>query len=433
MSVRFRKMAWCLAILSLVVISGCTAGGGAAGGGNNNAAPDDGSNDNAANDNTANDNSGDGTGGGGGDQDVANDNGTDDGANDNSGGDGGGVGDNDNENDNSSGGGAGGVVPADLDADEVHASFAAIWSDFDQKYAHFPIKGTDWDAVRTQYEPQFQTALTTSEFLSRMAAMLGTLNDVNVWLEAGDDVVPSVTDEPVRNYAAEDVVHYFTGGLDQVGDFPLWHSWMENNLAYIGIDSFNPVLWEGLTDSDIDDLFALYADADGMVIDLRRNAGGNEIFAIVFGGRLTDSAYTYAYHKSKNESPDHDDFTALQPHILNPWITPPYTGTVACLIGEANAEVAEWFVLMMLERPFETTFIGDATRGVYGYPLEQSLDNGIKYFIPTREGYRADQTTTIEGVGIPPTAGFAIAPGEGTSYTDDSDLVLERAIELLGP
>jgi len=208
---------------------------------------------------------------------------------------------------------------------------------------------------------------------------------------------------------------------------------MEGNIAYIGIDSFSPLLWEGLSDADVDDVFALYADAAGMVVDVRRNAGGNELFAKVFGSRLTDSSYVYGSHRAKNVSGEHDDFGPFATHRLEPWITPPYVGPVVCLIGEENMEDAEWFVLMMLERPHDTTLMGDTTRGAMGYPLEHALDSGIKYVIPSREGYRADQTTTIEGVGIAPGDGFAIAPGDGTSYTDASDLVIERALELLAP
>jgi hypothetical protein len=440
MSVRIRRIAWCLALFSLAVFAGCAAstGGGVGGGSRPGVSNDNTSNDNTSDDGALNDNAGDDVDAGDADGDGSGDVGDDDDDTDGTGDDVA-VGDDDDagggdDGTSGGGGGAGGGGLTELTAEQVDTAFSTIWSDYDERYSHFPVKAVDWGAVRDQFAPQFTTGLSTSEFLNRIAVMLGTLNDVNVWLLDSDgELVDTTDDSPERNYADGEVDHYFLNGLDQLEDFPLFHSWMEGNIAYIGIDSFSSVLWEGLTDEQVDDVFALYADADGMVVDIRRNSGGNELFAKVFGGRLTDTAYVYGYHRTKNISSDHDDFTDFQMHRLEPWVSPPYLGPVVCLIGEENMTDAEWFVLMMVERPYETYLMGDSTRGALGSPLERSLDVGISYFIPSRLAYAADQTTTIEGVGIAPDDGLAIAPGQGTSYTDDSDLVIEEALELLAP
>ena len=72
---------------------------------------------------------------------------------------------------------------------------------------------------------------------------------------------------------------------------------------------------------------------------------------------------------------------------------------------------------------------GDGTptdsAGKQAFPIEDVAT----YWIPNWETYRADKTTKIEDVGIPPMASYAIAPEE--SYSGEEDFVLKEAIELL--
>lgn len=313
----------------------------------------------------------------------------------------------------------------DEDDDQAHAWFEQVWTDFDQNYSHFETKGMDWDAIRDEYEPQFQADLSIGEFTSLIATMLAELQDLHVWLLDTDD-------QPVEVYsrsATPNYPNFYPDGAQQMESFPLRHGWLDNNIAFISIETFDGDQWDGLRTGDVDNLFATYADADAMVIDVRFNNGGNEMVAQTFAGHLTETGYVYGYVQPKNPGPDHNDFGDFVEHAVEPAENELFLKTVVCLIGERNMSSAEWFVLMMLENPNGITLIGDATRGSSGNPQEFSLDNGIKYYIPSWEAYRADQTTKIEDVGIEPTAGQAIAPEE--SYTDDRDLVLEHAVELL--
>ncbi len=327
----------------------------------------------------------------------------------------------DNENDNADGGGT-----------QAHAWFEQVWTDFDRNYSHFEDKGVDWNAIRDEYEPQFQGDLSTDQFVTKLAEMLAELRDLHVWLfDVNDQPVEVYSRPAAENYPSGYPERYYPGGVQQLQGYPLWHGWMDHNLAYISIESFEGDRWDGLGTGELDTLFATYAEADALVVDVRPNNGGNEIVATAIVGHLTDQSYVYGYHRTKNPGPDHADFGAFEEHRLEAAENQRFLKPVACLIGERNMSSAEWFVLMMLENPRGITLIGDATRGSSGNPQEFSLDNGIKYYIPSWEAYRADQTTKIEDVGVPPTTGYAIAPEE--SLSGDQDFVLERAVELLAP
>ncbi|MFH0982555.1 MAG: S41 family peptidase [Planctomycetota bacterium] len=315
---------------------------------------------------------------------------------------------------------------------QAHDWFEKVWTDFDENYSHFETKDVDWDAIREDYEPQFQTELSTDAFLSQMATMLAELRDLHVWLfDAGGQPVDVYSHPAAQNYPNGYPDRYFPSGVQQMQDYPLRHGWLENNIAYLSIESFDGAQWDGLRTGEVDDLFALYADADALVIDVRSNNGGNELVGATLAGHLTDTAYVYGYHRTKNAGPDHNDFGELTEHRVDPAENQRFLRPAVCLIGERNLSSAEWFVLMMLENPGGITLIGDTTRGSSGNPQEFALGNGITYYIPSWEAYRADQVTPIEDTGIPPSPGQAIAAEE--SYTEDRDFVLERAIDVLAP
>ncbi|MCP4589763.1 MAG: hypothetical protein GY842_03380 [bacterium] len=316
---------------------------------------------------------------------------------------------------------------ADDEQSQAEAWFEQVWNDFDKNYSHFETKGVDWDAVRAQYAGQFQADSSLGEFTSRIAEMLAELRDLHVWLfDADGEVVEVYSRTAARNYP-----NFYPDGVQQMASFPLWHGWLDGNIAFISIETFDGDQWDGLRTGDVDDLFATYAGADAIVVDVRVNNGGNENVAQAFAGHLTETGYVYGYVKSKNSGTDHNDFSDFAEHRLEPAESGIFLKPVACLIGERNMSSAEWFVLMMLENPNDVTLIGERTRGSSGSPQEYSLDNGIKYYIPSWDAYHADQTTKIEDVGIDPSAGHLIAAED--SYTDDRDLVLEHALELLTP
>jgi len=292
----------------------------------------------------------------------------DDNANDNS--------DNDNLNDNANdnadgggGGGGGGDDSADYTAAQVQAWFDQVWRDFDQNYSHFADKNVDWNAVRNEYAGWFQTAMTESAFLTRLSDLLAELRDLHVWIEdAQGNISAPYMRSAEQNFPDDNTPSYFPQGLNQLESFPLFHGWLENNLAYIAVDTFSDSEWEGLRTSHLNGVFSAYGSAAGMVIDVRRNNGGSELIAKALAGYLTETSYVYGYHRLRNPGSNHADFGNWVEHGLEPALEHVYTGPVVCLIGQTNMSSAEWFVLMMRENPLGITLIGDTTRGSSGSP-----------------------------------------------------------------
>jgi hypothetical protein len=308
------------------------------------------------------------------------------------------------------------------------ALFDEVWNTFDENYSYFTYKGIDWDDLWATYRPNFATDLTADEFVDQLVPMLAELHDWHVEVTRADGTGvgthPGTVEE---NYPHTPRKLYTVGNADYnvLGDNVIYHAWFNNNLAYIRVDTLSTDTFATVNDADIQTLFSTtYAAADGMIIDIRPNNGGNENNAAKFAGHFTNASVVYGYTETRNGL-DHDDFDPLADKTLAP-LAPHFSKPVVCLIGQRCMSSAEWFTLMMRTCP-NVTLIGDTTRGGSGSPEEFTLSNGVRYKVSRWIAY-TDDSVEIEDNGIAPN--IAIAPGD-TSFDANHDYVIERAIQEL--
>lgn len=308
------------------------------------------------------------------------------------------------------------------------ALFDEVWSTFDEQYSYFTYKNIDWDDVGWRHRPSFADDLSADEFVNRLVIMLSELHDWHVEITRADGTGvgthPGAVEE---NYPHTPRKRYTVGNADYnvLGNNVIYHAWFENNIAYIRVDTLSTDTFATVNDADIQTLFTTtYAGADGMIIDIRPNNGGNENNAAKFAAHFTDTAVVYGYTETRN-GPGHDDFDPIQEKSLAP-AAPHFIGPVACLIGQRCMSSAEWFALMMRACP-NVTLIGDTTRGGSGSPEEFSLSNGVRYKVSRWVAY-TDDSVGIEDQGVAPN--ISIAPGNA-SFDSDHDYVIERAIQEL--
>ena len=307
----------------------------------------------------------------------------------------------------------------------VQAMFDEVWENFDRHYSYFSRKGVDWDAIRDQYRPEFASDLSGAEFAEKLATMLAELRDRHLVVQKPDDTYVEVYSPDVKlNYTSTPRNRYAPSGYETLGDNVVWHGWLENNIGYIRIDTLSTGSFDNISDADIEALFAKYADAVGMILDIRPNNGGDERIAAKFAGHFTDTARVYGYTQTRN-GPGHDDFGAQEPSTLQPAASNLFLKPTVCLIGARCMSSAEWLTLMMKVCP-NVTLVGDTTRGSSGNPQGFSLSNGVKYTVSTWIAYTYDGAL-IEDNGIMPA--IQIAPEN--SFDGEHDYVLEQAISQL--
>lgn len=318
------------------------------------------------------------------------------------------------------------------------AYFDKVWDQFNRNYSHFPAKaklGVDWDQLWNVYRPLFDQELSTDQVLDLIAQMLAELQDLHVVLLNPSGQPVEVYSRPgAQNWLGGYPYTYFPWGVSKLNNkYPLRHGWMADNIAYLSIESFDGDSWNGLRTSELDTLFATYAGADGMIVDIRRNSGGSENVAKAIAGYFTHSQAVYGYTRDRIVGNDRNAFASAVAHTLQPSASYRFSGYVVLLTSEVNMSSAEWFVLMMDACP-NVYLMGDKTRGSSGNPKSGNgqedfvLDNGISYLIPSWEAFDAEMNP-IEDCGIEPHEWYEAASCYNES--EGRDYLLERAVEWL--
>ena len=305
-----------------------------------------------------------------------------------------------------------------------------VWEEFDRTYSYFSHKKVDWDKVWIEHQADFDAITTPNDFAEKLNDILQVLRDWHVTVRKPDGKVIGYRAEVVPNYHPTKVVfaRYADGppyeNLKNAG--AIVHGWVSSNIAHVVVLTLSARFSESITEQDIDNLFAKYRSAQGMILDLRANGGGNENHAKLIAERFTDEPRIYGYVRSRIPGPDRNAFTDFVPKTLVPSSRTRFKGNVVCLVGQRTISSAEAFALMIRALP-QGTLVGDVTRGASGNPVEREVPElNVRYTLSTWMAFD-DQKHPLENVGISP----RIRIPATASYDEERDYVLETAIALI--
>jgi C-terminal processing protease CtpA/Prc len=168
------------------------------------------------------------------------------------------------------------------------------------------------------------------------------------------------------------------------------------------------------------------ADAPGLILDLRRNGGGNSALAAEMAGRLLDEPFTYGREFYRQRLPTRA-WWLWSERMVTP--RPPiYTGPVVVLIDTYNVSTAEEFIVALVDSGRAQT-VGRRTGGSTGNPLVFQLPGDATAQFSTGD-LRRQNGMRIEGVGIEPDLPVAWTL-EDVRRGRDPDVT--AAVELLLP
>lgn len=305
-------------------------------------------------------------------------------------------------------------------ATEAEAAFDTVWEAFDLEYAMFAIKpDIDWNALKAEYRPKLTTVKTTYGTGAVLAAMLAHLEDLHVYVRAGDEYVPGFTRERPLNAS-------FRAGPNLIGEMTdtkkqlIWAK-TSDGIGYINVT--------GLGNADLPRLFDLtlqrLATTWAIIIDLRYNGGGDETLAQKMAGRFADQTFLYSKNQYRN-GPNHDDLGPVLDRVFEPRGPWRYQSPVIALAGQRTMSSAESFLLMLDQCPNVTT-MGDRTAGSSANPRRVEAGGGITVNLP-RWLDLLPNGNRLDAVGVNPDIKIDAAPD---TFTNKSDPVLQAALERL--
>lgn len=227
--------------------------------------------------------------------------------------------------------------------------------------------------------------------------------------------------------------------------------WHENQIAYVALNSFQDQSIDSVFISKLPELYK----ANALIIDLRKNGGGNGDYGLEILKYLIPNKKLYgpksrtrnhiSTYKAWGEMTNPKD-TAIDPEYLKAYLNfigeyyydfPTMLRTLktshkrliiptAVLIGHNTASAAEDFLVYADKQPHFTK-IGSPTFGSTGQPYHFFLPGGGLARVCTKQDTYPDGTEFV-GIGIIPDI-----PVEQTlsDYMNNVDTVLESAIQFL--
>ena len=185
---------------------------------------------------------------------------------------------------------------------------------------------------------------------------------------------------------------------------------LENNIAYIQIDSFDA----NVASSFEEQITSLINNgATGIIIDLRNNGGGIVDEATGIADLFLDKGETILITKSKKENNEEETKSERDPIVKDI--------PVVILVNEATASASE-ILAGALKDNYGATIIGKQTYGKGVIQTLYTLTDGSGIKITTEEYYTPNHNQ-INEVGI--------TPDIEVDITENEDTQLQRAIEEL--
>lgn len=308
--------------------------------------------------------------------------------------------------------------------DTPQGNFEALWRIIDRHYCFLDYKqheiGLDWQAVYDKYRVRVDDDMSQMQLFEVLTQMLGELRDGHVNLSASHDYgrywswyenyPANFSDTLLRRYMGTD--YKIASGLD--------YRILDDNIGYIRYESFSSPIGEG----NLDDVLMHMMLCQGIIIDIRNNGGGDLTNADKLAARFCQEKTLVGYVQHKT-GPGHGEFSAMEPHYLEPSSNLRWHKPVVVLTNRHVYSAANEFVMYMKALP-QAKIVGDHTGGGAGIPFSSSLPNGWSVRFSAVPTYDA-QRQSIE---------FGIDPDYRVDITDADfargrDTIIEFARQLL--
>lgn len=299
--------------------------------------------------------------------------------------------------------------------------FEYMWKTLDERYTFFALKNIDWDSVHTVYSPKITNDMSDKAFFDTLSLMIDVLRDGHSGINSFFDEHKNVnfffnSPENFNERLLTDT--YFKGYGNRTGAF--YHAAIcDGKVGYIYYGSFS----YGFTDADFEYILQLYSDADGLIIDVRNNFGGqvNNVYKIACHFTQTRVAVLGSRLKS---GPGHHELTGITTTWLEPsgsyWNKP-----VCVLTNRKTYSAGSIFSIVMQELP-NVTVVGDSTGGGLGLPIGSELPNGWQMH------YAGSMILSPAGIchelGVPPDIETDMDP---VAEENGIDSIIEKACDVI--
>ena len=277
--------------------------------------------------------------------------------------------------------------------------FEQVWQLLNSNYPFFDQQGIDWKAIYKVYKPKLSDTTSEDELFKILSNMLEHFNSGHINLEAGNKRFCSLmkTNPKMEDFSWKLVRDkYLNKSFKSSPDSLFYYGWLTNEFAYLRVRRFPP---KGILEKYIDDIIGELSRAEGMVIDIRGNPGGNGFGVAALGSRFADKKRLYLKNFDRIGG-ENKEYVSPTYHYIEPLGPVQFKGPVILLQNVYSESGSDDFALAMRVLP-NATSVGETTGGCFSNYYPEKLINGWTLTMPW--SYAVDQNDFCwEGIGVPP-------------------------------
>ena len=320
---------------------------------------------------------------------------------------------------------SGGCHPLDKWENDYYGNFDALWKILDEHYCFFDAKNIDWSETGARYRAQIDPKWDNATFFAHCANMLAELRDGHTNLVSWFDVsyYRNWWSDYPQNFDLRLIEEHYLNFDFHSGSGFIYKYLEDRNVGYVRYASFAAAT----THSFINNMMLSMKDADGMVIDLRDNSGGDMTNVEKIASHFLQEQ-TLAGYISHKTGPGHGDFSEPYPYYFEPateqvrWFKP-----VVILTNRSTFSAANNFVAVMKGLP-HVAIIGATTGGGSGMPFTSEIPCGWAVRFSASPVYDANMKLTEYGIDPTPGGEIDLDPQQAQNGIDT---MLEFAIDAL--
>ncbi len=295
----------------------------------------------------------------------------------------------------------------------------ALHRAIDERYSHRDRLGLDWNALFSATAAELPPKPSRDELVSSLAKLLAHAEDPHLALVVDGKLVPTDTTKVEWNFALSSIRAKVPDLAPRGRCLTIGHV---GGFTYVLVNGLEQGRCDGLP-ADWTAAFPSIANAPGLLLDLRGNGGGNELFAQHIAGSFVDAPVPYVQSEDRDPTAP-GGFTPPVTRFVGPTVRPRYAKPVVVLTGRYVISSAESFALMM--RAAGATLLGARTRGSSGNPKDVALGDGISVRLPSWRAKLLDGSY-LEGKGVVPDVELAVTPAEVAA----NDVLIDAAVAEL--
>jgi hypothetical protein len=325
------------------------------------------------------------------------------------------------------------------------ANFDVFWTTFAEHYPFFPFHHVDWDAVRAKYRNKVTADTTPTELFAVLAEMMEPLHDAHTSLNApslpkryhGMRPDPHPLDRKDFSRITEIIKKHLQGELKSACQGQVSFGKLSDTVGYLRIKAFTGYVASDDFDKGAEKLAAALDEAlkdahqwRGLVVDVRVNGGGFDVYGVMTASRLTGRDYLAFTKKARSDPKSPALFTPPQNATVKVGRAPRFEGNVVLLTSRHSVSAAETFTMALMGRTPRVTRVGENTQGVFSDVLGRRLPNGWRFGLPN-EIFLTESGESFDGPGIAPDIAVPVFTKEDLEHGRDP--ALQKALGILGP